>query len=1379
VTFVRRSSAHADRPHGGPRVGFKFRMQMSDVHRSRARVREMSVCNGSGFLVSLVVVGFLSAVGFAGAQSEPSTLPGAGHAPDRPPLPAVLRKTAERAEDNLDNVISRPRSLEQIRGAVPRAEKDLALRRKYQGDNWWETGDAQRRLTDLLQLEKMAPAEFADLTKADSLAEQVNDIPMEGRKTRRDDAIAKGLAAADLLKKIWGEDDPAYASCLDLVAEYYHDLGEYKEAEPLYNEVLRIRLKVLGDRHPDYATSLNNVAELYDDTGRYADAEAYYLNSLEVSRHVVGSSSTDYAIELNNIAVLYRNWGRYAEAKSYAAEAVSIEARSAGRSSPGYAVDLKTLAETYESMGYFGTAERMYNEILAIDRRSVGVHHPTYAIDLNDVGALYKETGRFRAALPLLEQAVKIVGAALGERNETYSTDIGNLASLYEDLGRYEEAERLFVQALAIDRDVLGDKHPEYADDLNNLAELYQTLGRFAEALPLYTEARDVTKESLGEAHPDYALRLNNLAEIYEEFGWYGKAEPLLEQALQIHANAVGKRHPDYATTLSNLGELYDDMGRYDAARPLLENALTITGNSLGKNHPAYALALNNLGGVYRSLGLFNQAEPLYRQALEIDKRTFGEESAPYALTLNDLALIYSDMSQHDKAIQADSTALTIRQNALGMETTDYATSLNNLAEEYAAIHQYNDAERLLSQAIEIERKVLGEESPEYADRMTNLSLILASQGKWEKASHLLMQASSTKWKHLASNLGLFSPEQQHHWLETDAFREGELIWSSVFDGHGTAEEALQAILWRKQLGIEASRQQSAALRNAVSSGSTAWQSEWNSLSLWRKEYSELAMTLEDREKGTRRHLSDPIAAQYLHKLQVRIDETEKKLRQANSAYADFSRLSDITTSDVARALRPGEALVEYVCYREVDFKAATYGDEQYGAIVFSGGDHEPVAVKLGNGGEIDRLVEEYRSEMNTIPARLGDMEASANGVQLKQSEADLGRISWRLRDRIWAPLAPALHGVTRAYVAPDGDLSLIPFEVLASETANGEWQYLAEDLQIVYLGTGRDLVDLVIGDSGSVPKARSAVLIGNPNFHEEPREIAMKLATVASSAEQSRTAAALDSQAAEYFLSGSPRDWYEVPALGEVLDRAKQDLDRLGWSVQVDERDSAIKEFVLSVHSPTILQIATHGVTEKSSGEVQAAWDNPLLHSMLVFAGADRWKPASAVFYRVGDQALEEAEARTRGLSAEQLDRAQIRVGNGVLTAYEVTGMDLTGTDLVNLTACETGLGQVTADGVVGLRQAFRLAGARSIIVSLWQLPADETIAQVTNFYDLWLSGTQGSTSAGRYGAFRAAELAALQNVRKERGSGHPIYWAGTIYLGDPGDLTRIVMIP
>ena len=119
---------------------------------------------------------------------------------------------------------------------------------------------------------------------------------------------------------------------------------------------------------------------------------------------------------------------------------------------------------------------------------------------------------------------------------------------------------------------------------------------------------------------------------------------------------------------------------------------------------------------------------------------------------------------------------------------------------------------------------------------------------------------------------------------------------------------------------------------------------------------------------------------------------------------------------------------------------------------------------------------------------------------------------------------------------------------------------------------------------------------------------------------------------------------------------------------------------------------------------------------------------------------------------------------------------MHLQGTELVNMTACETGLGEVTPDGVAGLRQGFLLAGARSLTVSMWEVPAEETTQEIADFYDRWLgSKAKGQRPERRYEAFHAAQLAALSRARENHGAGHPFYWAGTIFVGDPGDLPAL----
>jgi CHAT domain-containing protein len=252
------------------------------------------------------------------------------------------------------------------------------------------------------------------------------------------------------------------------------------------------------------------------------------------------------------------------------------------------------------------------------------------------------------------------------------------------------------------------------------------------------------------------------------------------------------------------------------------------------------------------------------------------------------------------------------------------------------------------------------------------------------------------------------------------------------------------------------------------------------------------------------------------------------------------------------------------------------------------------------------------------------------------------------------------------------------------------------------------------------------------------------------------------------------PISWPQDPVtnLDKLLTTpAQAQLKRLGWTVTTLSNNNAVEEAVLGIQAPRILQFATHGYYLDCSLESQG-WDNPLLRSGMVMAGVNTWSKEHADYYKAGKDILNEAQARSRGLSDEQLQSERVEVADGILTAYEVTGMNLQGTELVNLTACETGLGEVTPDGVAGLRQAFLLAGARSLTTSMWKLPAEETGMELGDFYGRWLGGQHGQRPAKRYEAFREALLEALKRARQTHGAGHPFYWAGVIYVGDPGDL-------
>ena len=607
---------------------------------------------------------------------------------------------------------------------------------------------------------------------------------------------------------------------------------------------------------------------------------------------------------------------------------------------------------------------------------------------------------------------------------------------------------------------------------------------------------------------------------------------------------------------------------------------------------------------------------------------------------------------------------------------------------------------------------------------------------------------------------------------------QSEELSTLVFQKGADPKDGLRGALLGKNLLFEAARHESGAMNSAVAAAPPEWQKKWREREQLRYEYAALVLQLMSSDSSQSQKpghkAADPA---YVHALADHIEELDEQLRQSNPAYAATARVHQVKLEDVARALRPGEALAEFVRYRPYDFVTWKQSAPHYAVFLLFGGTGQVSAIELGEAKAIDAAVQAFRDEIRGAIDQFKTVAPSRG--EIHRSEEQVADVSSALRALIWQPLEKQLSGVHRVYVAPDSQLSLIPMDALASKDASGGWRYLAEDWELIYLGTGRDLSRL----AQTSPKVlasnqRSAVLIGDPAFNAKPEDLAAMEARRMLPAAVTSQAQPLDSALGSTLgVAGGddaprleiPRNWNQVEVLAKLIAGASEQLEHFGWSVTTWVDRSAVKEWVESVEDPQILQFATHGYILDRPNNNPQGWDNPLLRSMLIMAGVNDWHPV----YRVGSEFLGETEAHSRGLTDEQLSTARVQLSDGVLTAYEVTGMHLQGTELVNLTACETGLGEVTPDGVAGLRQGFLLAGARSLTMSMWEVPAQDTTDEIRDFYQRWLGDPgKGQSPEGRYEAFHAAQLAALERARQNYGAAHPFFWAGTIFVGDPGDL-------
>ncbi len=982
---------------------------------------------------------------------------------------------------------------------------------------------------------------------------------------------------------------------------------------------------------------------------------------------------------------------------------------------------------------------------------------------MNHVGLLAEVLGDYTAAASHYARALEIYRTAPSDHCLAIATVLNNLAALHQTIGDYIQAKPYYQQALKVTRMMLGEDHPDVATSLNNLADLYVALGRYGEAKPRYQRALEIYRQTLGENHPDVARTLNNLAVLYKMTGDYTRAEEMYRQALEIDRAIPASQHPDVASRLNNLAVLYKAVGNYDEAERLYQEAIQVWRSTLREQHPNVASGLTNLAGLYSATGNYTDAEPLYREALEINRHVLPEDHPAIADSLNNLAGLYYATGNYLKAEPLLQRALDLRRQAFGTHHPAVAQSLNNLGALYKAMGNYTDAEPLYREALEIVRTTrgLGEHHPEFANGLGNLATLLAATERVQQAFTLLEQALAIDDALIGQIFSISSEQQRMAYLATVQWRY-HLFLSLSHQQRSiyplAVQTAFELVLRRKAIGAEAL----AAQRDAILGGRYPLLApRLQELAVLRTQISQAQISqamLVGTGPGVILADQQPLA-----EWTTRKERLEADLARQIPEMTLEKRLLAVDHRAMAAALPVGAALIEFIRFPVFAFGAVPARGEPewepacYVAFVLQAGKPDDVAmIDLGEADSIDRLLAAFRMSItgeaegatSTVdePAAPEPVLAAntpdpttliqAGGSDLRQTRprgpaVGIGSDGTALRKTLFDPLLGALGRSTRLVLAPDGNLTRLPFEVLP--TGNG--RYLIDDYAISYLSVGRDMLRFGASASGQPP-------------------------------------APLVAAAPDFDLNSGVQPQAALPA--DVPGRRSADLSHIQpfrplpythvEGIQVATMlkvppllEAQVLERQLKAHqSPRILHLATHGFflqdqehdpnralpsIEPSSslgpdrlGQL-ARLENPLLRSGLALAGANTWL--------VGGSLPPEAE-------------------DGLLTAEDVSGLDLLSTELVVLSACETGLGEVqVGEGVFGLRRAFVLAGAKTLVMSLWKVPDQQTQELMLDFYQRILRQRQS-----RAVALRAAQLA-LKTTNPD-----PLYWGAFICQGDPGPL-------
>ena len=1005
--------------------------------------------------------------------------------------------------------------------------------------------------------------------------------------------------------------------------------------------------------------------------------------------------------------------GKYAEAIPVAQQTVHIAESTFGPDHPNVASSLNDLALMYTEQGQYAEAEPLYKRALAMREKALGPEHTDVAKSLSGLGVLYLMQGRTADAEPLIKRALSILEKALGPDHPDVAATLNNLGGLYDDQGRYANAEPLFQRALTIREKALGPMHPDVAESVSGLALVYYHEGRYEEAESHYKRALAIFEKALGAEHPSVGVAANNLAALYDDQGRYAEAEQLYKRALAIVEKALGPDHPDVGTAMNNLGQLYYEQGRYADAETFYNHALKIHEKALGPDAPDVGIDLNNLAGVYDGQKRYEEAETLYKRALTISEKVLGPEHPEVATSLNNLAELYRKQRYFSEAEALYKRALAIREKVQGPEHPDVAMCLNNLAELYREQHQFSEAEPLFHRALAIREKAFGPEHPTASNSLNSLAVLYYQKKSPQLAANYFDRSLEALTRQFDYYFSYMSEKDRLAFLNTvskrfpDYFNFCLSYRQQLPDLPG---KMYDVILWEK--GFVA--QSVAAIRAQISSGGD--KEALGFLDQLTAKKTQLARLLSaqpsDREQWRKQ----------VDQLEQEANSLEQQLVRRSAALTEQKKLAHVSWRDVQKTLKQGEAAVEFVRFPYFDGEKATdkFCDV---ALVVTPENPQPTLIVLVDGKNSEDL---EKGAMRNYRQRAGLQQAA-------------GTSTTTFYDVFWKPLEPSLATATRIYLSPDGLLNQVSLGVVPDSTG----KLLLENYDLRVVNSTKDILREKRGSS-----TNSAVLVGNPDFSlEETKQRNAKLAL------QKGVSAGLNSDMppssgmvrralSRELVSGAlpalPGTQVELTQIDSLLEKQK-------WQVQLYTGQQALKDSVTSVQHPRVLHIATHGFFQADQNlnlsghfgvESHSALEDPMLRSGLFFAGANRTlagQPASP-----------------------DLD-------DGILTSYEATGLNLQGTELVVLSACGTGLGQVSAgEGVFGLRRALQVAGAEAVLLSMWSVPDRETQELMTLFYSNWLAGQD------KHEALRKAQLQMRKTVKARYGKDSPFHWGAFVLVGE-----------
>ena len=1097
------------------------------------------------------------------------------------------------------------------------------------------------------------------------------------------------------------------------------------------SRISRLLCAILFIASPFFCTAQSD--ELID---AYENFQKYYGNgqielaitwakkALVLEEKEFGKNDLDHGYTLNNLATIYQNQKRFDEAIPLFIEAARIFKEKLGKDDPNYGVVLNNLAVLYENSNKWDSAAYHYQQVLAIRKAQLGSQHEKYHETLANLGNVLVRIGQADSAQIHLQELIDLLDNQSKNTTKLYADACYQIATCYASVDSVQLAEKYYLKGKHVEVNLPSGKTVKYAIGLSKIAMFYEELGKYDAAEPLYEESSSVLKQQLGDQDTLYATSLINLAILHEELGKYVQAQHNYDDALGIIEQHYGKDHLKYAEALNNKAGLLVELGKYALAEPLYQQALDVYQRELGRKSKKYLSVHNNLAILYSKMGKNEDAEKIYRIVIEVYRSIEQTKSEDYALVVNNLASLLKDRENYQEAEKLYHEALLIKQNRLGRAHPEYAISLNNLASLYKNMGKLKEAEPLFREAIEIKKNSLGESHPEYAFSLNNLGSLYEEMKDYTQAEPLYLEALTTIKRHLGEKHPSYATTLNNLAVLYDGM--GQLTKAESY-----YIQANQNLLYQIQYYFPYLNENSRK-RFWDQNLSTGFVAFYNFAKKRAVSNPQIIGHAYDYRLATKALLLDGTAKMRNAILNSNDTELINKynswLTLKNSIAQAFTLSKEELEAygwDIQDLEQEASRLESELSRQSSHFNEATQQQQITWRDVQRHLKEDEAAIEIirvqspNKQNPIQYLCMIVKANSTANPELV--MIEDGQKLESKLIKYYHNCIAFQIEDaysyqNFWLPISKHLEGVNKVYVSSDGVYNQINLATMANpQTGN----FLVDEKTIHLVTNTREIIGW---QETKRSNEKVAYLLGHPSYKVESDDDVMASAKTPKSSRGTRLGKWFDKTSFD-----------ELPGTEEEIIQIAEQLQQANWELTIKLHEQAMEEELKQVSNPTILHIATHGFFIASEDKSQTAKghssENPMLRSGVVLAGVENYYSATE----------------------------KPNTEDGILTAYEATTLFLDQTDLVVLSACETGLGEVRdGEGVYGLQRAFKVAGANTILMSLWKVNDEATQKLMTYFYRNWLV-TQDKREAFKQAQFQ------LRNEFPD-----PYYWGAFIMVGE-----------